>query len=123
VRNPLYKTPDVSLVNAGKCSEVIGDRRRAEEYYRRAFQINPGSSVAAYSLSLLAYREGRFDEARALMKRVMAQSAPPADALYLGMCIERKLGDRSSEASYVSQLRNRYPESAEAKAIPPGTCE
>ena len=31
------------------------------------------------------------------------------------MCIERKLGDRSSEASYVSQLRNRYPESAEAQ--------
>ena len=26
VRNPLYKTPDVSLVNAGKCSEVIGER-------------------------------------------------------------------------------------------------
>ena len=69
------------------------------------------------------YREGRFDEARVLMKRVMAQSAPPPDALYLGMCIERKLGDRPSEASYVSQLRNRYPESAEAKAIPPGTCE
>ncbi len=57
------------------------------------------------------------------MKNVMQQPAPPADALYLGMCIERKMGDRSSEASYVSQLRNRYPESAEAKAIPPGACE
>ena len=123
VRNPLYRTPDVSLVNAGKCSEVIGDRRRAEEYFKRALTINPGSSVAAYNLSLLMYRERRFDEARALMKRVMAQNAPPPDALYLGMCIERKLDDRASEASYVSQLRNRYPESAEAKAIPPGTCE
>jgi type IV pilus assembly protein PilF len=123
VRNPLYKTPDVSLVNAGKCSEVIGDRRRAEEYFKRALQINPASTVAAYNLSLLLYREGRFDEARALMKRVMAQASPPPDALYLGMCIERKLGDRPSEASYVSQLRNRYPESAEAKAIPPGICE
>ena len=123
VRNPLYRTPDVSLVNAGKCSEVIGERKRAEEYFRRALQINPASSVAAYNLSLLTYREGRFDEARALMKRVMAQASPPPDALYLGMCIERKLGDGPSEASYVSQLRNRYPESAEAKAIPPGTCE
>ena len=53
----------------------------------------------------------------------MQQPTPPAEALYLGMCIERKLGDRSAEASYVSQLRNRFPDSAEAKAIPPGTCE
>jgi type IV pilus assembly protein PilF len=123
VRNPLYKTPDISLVNAGKCSVEIGDNKRGEEFFRRALSINPNNAPAAYNLSLLAYRQARLDEARALMKRVMLQAAPPPDALYLGMCIERKLGDRSTEASYVSQLRNRYPESAEAKAIPPGACE
>ncbi len=47
----------------------------------------------------------------------MQQPPAPPEALYLGMCIERKLGDRSAEPSYVSQLRNRYPDSAEAKAI------
>jgi len=123
VRNPLYKTPDVSLLNAGKCSVEIGDNARAEEFFKRALSINPNNVAAAYNLSLLNYRLARLNEARALMKRVMQQAAPPPDALYLGMCIERKLGDRSSEASYVSQLRNRYPESAEAKAIPPGACE
>jgi type IV pilus assembly protein PilF len=123
VRNPLYKSPDVSLVNAGKCSVEIGDNKRAEEFFRRALSINPNNTTAAYNLSLLTYRQARLDEARALMKRVMQQATPPPDALYLGMCIERKMGDRSSEASYVSQLRNRYPESAEAKAIPPGACE
>jgi len=123
VRNPLYKTPDIALTNAGKCAAEIGDGRRAEEYFRRALSVNPNNATAAYSLSLLAYRENRLDEARAVMRRVMQQPAPPAEALYLGMCIERKLGDRSAEASYVSQLRNRFPDSAEAKAIPPGTCE
>jgi len=123
VRNPLYKTPDIALTNAGKCAVEIGDGRRADEYFRRALSVNPNNSTAAYSLSLLAYRENRLDEARAVMRRVMQQPAPPAEALYLGMCIERKLGDRSAEASYVSQLRNRFPDSAEAKAIPPGTCE
>jgi type IV pilus assembly protein PilF len=123
LRNPLYKTPDIALVNAGKCSEEIGDRRRADEFYKRALTVNPNNATAAYSISLLAYREARLDEARAFMKRVMQQQTPPPDALYLGMCIERKLGDRPSEASYVSQLRNRYPDSAEAKAIPPGACE
>jgi len=123
VRNPLYKSPDISLINAGKCSVEIGDNKRAEEFFKRALSINPNNTTAAYNLSLLTYRQARLDEARALMKRVMQQATPPPDALYLGMCIERKLGDRSSEASYVSQLRNRFPESAEAKAIPPGACE
>jgi len=123
VRNPLYKTPDIALANAGKCAAEVGDNRRADEYFKRALSVNPNNAVAAYNLSLLAYREQRLDEARGIMRRVMQQPTPPAEALYLGMCIERKLGDRSAEASYVSQLRNRYPDSAEAKAIPPGTCE
>jgi type IV pilus assembly protein PilF len=123
VRNPLYKTPDISLINAGKCSVELGDNKRAEEFFRRALSINPNNATAAYNLSLLVYRQARLDEARALMKRVMQQATPPPDALYLGMCIERKLGDRSSEASYLSQLRNRFPESAEARAVPPGACE
>ncbi len=123
VRNPLYKTPDVALVNAGKCSAEIGDRTRAEEFFKRALSINARNATAAYSLALLAYREARLDDARAMMKLVMLQTNPPPDSLYLGMCIEKKLGDKSTQASYISQLRNRYPESAEAKAIPPGTCE
>ncbi|MCC6195413.1 MAG: type IV pilus biogenesis/stability protein PilW [Burkholderiales bacterium] len=123
VRNPLYKTPDVALVNAGKCAAEIGDARRAEEYFRRALAFNPNNLNAAYGLSLLAYRQARLDEARALIRRVVQQPSPPAEALYLGMCIERKLGDHPSEASYVSQLRKRHPDSPEARAVPPGVCE
>ena len=58
------------------------------------------------------------------MKVVLQQTSSPApEALFLGMCIERKLGDRQSEQSYASQLRNRYPDSAETRAIASGACE
>jgi type IV pilus assembly protein PilF len=123
VRNPLYRTADVSLTNAGKCAASIGDSAHAAEFYRRALQINPANPTAAYSLSLLAYKENRLDEARAAMRRVMQQATPPPEALYLGMCIERKLGDRASQVSYESQLRNRFPDAAETKAIATGACE
>lgn len=123
VSNPLYKTPDVSLVNAGKCAASVGERVRAEEYFRRALTVSSRSPLASYNLALLLFREKKLDEARSLMRRVVAQTNTPPDALYLGMCIERALGDKVAENSYVSQLRNRYPESAEAKAITGGTCE
>jgi len=122
VRNPLYRSPEVALTNAGKCAASVGETKRAEDYYRRALAVAPANTVAAYNLSLLVYKEARLDEARHAIRPIMQQNSPPAEALYLGMCIERKLGDRQAEASYASQLRNRYPGAAETKAIP-GACE
>ena len=123
IRNPLYRTPEVALVNAGKCSAAAGDVAAADQYLRRALQLRPNDAGAAYNLALLSFKGGRVPESRALMKVVMQQNAPSPEALYLGMCVERRLGDRQAEQSYVTQLRNRYPESAEARAIGSGDCE
>jgi type IV pilus assembly protein PilF len=124
IRDPLYKSPEIALINAGKCSIALGDSKSADDYFRRALTASPGNPIAAYNLALLAYRESRVGEARAWMRPVMKQQAPPPEALYLGVCIERKQGgDRQAERSYESQLRNRWPDSAEAKAIAAGTCE
>jgi type IV pilus assembly protein PilF len=122
-RNPLYRTPEIALINAGKCSVSIGDFTRGEQFFRQALTVSPNQPVAAYNLALLAFRQSKLDDARAWMRPVMQQSTPPPEALYLGMCIERKQGDRAAELSYVSQLRNRFPESAEARALPGGACE
>jgi type IV pilus assembly protein PilF len=123
IRDPLYKTPDVALVNAGRCAATIGEVDRAEAYYRRALQIQPGNANAAFGLATLKYKAGRYDEARTYLKVVMAQQANAGpEPLYLGMCVERAIGDRASETSYMSQLRNRYPDSPEAKALPKALC-
>ena len=123
LRNPLYRTPETALINAGKCSAQAGDLAAADQYLRRALALKPGNPVAAYNLALLSYRGGRLDDARALMRLVMGQNPPPPEALYLGMCIERRLQDRQAEDSYVMQLKNRYPNSAETRAIATGVCE
>ena len=123
LKDPLYKTPEIALINAGKCSAALGDGKAADEYLRRALTVSPGNPIAAYNLALLAYRDKRDGEARAWMRPVMQQASPSAEALYLGACIERRQGDREAERSYESQLRNRWPDSAEAKAIASGGCE
>jgi type IV pilus assembly protein PilF len=38
---------------------------------------------------------------------------PPAEALWLAIRIERRLGNQPAEAAFVSQLRSRYPTSPE----------
>jgi type IV pilus assembly protein PilF len=123
IRDPLYKSQEIALINAGKCSVALGQTKNADDYFRRALTASPGNPIAAYNLALLAYRESRVGEARAWMRPVMQQAAPPPEALYLGVCIERKQGDREAERSYESQLKNRWPDSPEAKALASGPCE
>jgi type IV pilus assembly protein PilF len=38
----------------------------------------------------------------------------------LGVRVERRLGDRNSEASYAMQLRKNFPDSKEARALATG---
>ena len=123
VRNPLYKTPEIALVNAGRCAITLGEMRVADGYFRRALAAKPGYELAGYGLALIAYKEARYADARTWMKGVMQTSNPQPEVLYLGMCVERKLGDRQAELSYVSQMRNRYPGAAETKAITSEGCE
>ena len=123
VRNPLYKTPWIALINAGKCSAASGDAVAAQGFFRRALTASPNNPEAAYNFALLQYKSGNYGDSRALMRIVMLQSNPPPEALYLGLCTERKLGDRQSELSFVTQLRNRWPDAAETRAIAEGTCE
>ena len=76
LRDPLFKTPEIAMINAGKCSVALGETKKADEYFRRAMAQSPGNPVAAFNLALLAYHEARLDDARLWMRPVMQQAAP-----------------------------------------------
>lgn len=123
VRDTLYKTPEVALVNAGRCAQSLGDKAAAQSYFRRALAAQPGNPLASLGLAQIAYDEHRYDEARNWMKGVMLMTNPPPEGLRLGACIERRLGDHQAQLSYISQLKNRYPNAPETKAIDTESCE
>ena len=123
LKNPLYRTPEVALVNAARCSGVVGDVKAAEAYYQRALAVAPNDQNTLYGLASLAYKGARYGEARNWMKLALGRPNPTPQMLFLGMCIERSLGDRQAELSFVSQLRNRYPDAPETRAIASGSCE
>src|SRR5206468_11625176 len=50
VRNPLYRAPEVALVNAGRCSQALGDVSAAENYFRRALAAQPGNPLASLGM-------------------------------------------------------------------------
>ena len=117
LKNPLYATPEKALVNAGACSRKIGNDQAGEDYFVKALAVAPDQPKALFNLAEMRYQQNRLREARTHLNRLMQSSAPTAPALWLGVKLERKLGDRNAEASYAIQLKNRFPDAPETKAL------
>lgn len=122
LRNPLYQTPARSYINAGLCSRRRGDLAGAEDYFEKALKARPNQPQALYQLADIFYARGEYAPARQYVLR-LNQMAPNPEALWLGLRVERKLGDRNAEASYAAQLKRSFPGSREARALEAGQYE
>ncbi|WP_434515774.1 type IV pilus biogenesis/stability protein PilW [Dechloromonas sp. ARDL1] len=125
LKSPLYETPDRAYTNAGSCALKAGDLDGAQNYLLKALQLSSDGAVQArYELSKVFYRRGIFEESRIYLNDALKMMEPPsAEALWLGLRIERKLGNRVAEGSFASQLRSRYPSSTEYQEFLKGNFE
>ncbi len=118
VRNPLYQTPDMSFVNAGMCARAAGDDAAAAQYFERALATQPSQPQALYQLAELSFRRGEIPGAKGYLTRLSRTVQNlSAEALWLALRVERRLGDREAEASYGLQLRRNFPNSRETQAL------
>lgn len=120
IRNKAYQSPAKALNNAGTCSLILKDAVVAERYFNEAFRYDPGNPTTNTNLSRINYERGDFERARFYIARVTKADVLTAEVLWLAIKIERKMGDRASEASFVTQLRRRYPNSNEFAAYQRG---
>ena len=123
VRNPLYLTPDRSYINAGVCARRSGDAAGAAEFFLLALKVRPTQPQALYQMADLSYARGDYGEAKNYLSRLIQAAPSTAETLWLGVRVERRLGDRNSEESYALQLRNKFPNSREARALIAGQYE
>jgi len=122
-RDPLYPNPTYPYTNAGMCSLWIKDEKAAEEYLRRAVIADGQNTQAVYLLALVNYQQKKLDEAKRLVDEVISRGEPNAESIWLALRVERKLGNRESEAGYASQLRRKFKNSPEYKALAQGQFE
>lgn len=113
LKNPLYPTPDKPYLNAGICTQRIGDDAGAEDYFLKAFNLDPLNAGALMRLGELYLKRQDYEKARFYVDRVNKNYEPSSESLWLALRIERKAGDRNAESSFAAQLRRRYPNSGE----------
>ena len=120
IKNPLYAAPWRSYSAAGVCTLRSNNVKDAEQFFERALRMEPDERASLINLGQIRYKQGKMDEARRLVSRYNKLADPSAESLWLALRIERKSGQRVAEQSYASQLRRRFPGSAEYQALQRG---
>ncbi len=115
LKNPLYTQKAKPLQNSGVCAVKMGDMAAAEEYFRRSFEVDPTGSVSAYNLASIYYERKDLSRARFYVAQVNNSPGPTPASLWLGIRIERRLGNRTNQVALESQLERLFSDSREAQ--------
>jgi type IV pilus assembly protein PilF len=119
-QNPVYRTPEVALLNAGVCLGSSGDVVDAERYFNRALTIKPNMPEALLQLGNLAYSRGDYKQALDDVQRYLAVNAPSAEILWLGFRTQRKLGDTPGAIVFGRRIQTEFPDSEQAQQLRAG---
>lgn len=123
IHNPLYARPEQAMSNAGLCAEKKGDLALAEANLIKSLKLQPDNANTILKMAGLYFRQNRLPETQRYLGRHAELAPPTAESLWLGVRLERKLGDRAQEAAYGLQLRKRFADSNEARQLLSGQYE
>jgi type IV pilus assembly protein PilF len=115
--DPLYKTPEVAYLNAGNCALSAGDMKTAEDNFRKSLTAKPRFGEALFQMADLEYRQTEYMSARAFLERYLEVGRTSPATLWLGVRIERGLGNKAQAQHYAQRLKTEYPSADQTKEL------
>ncbi len=112
-----YRTPAMSMQNAGLCMLRVRDTKSAEAFFKRAFELDAANPLAKFQLARLYLASKQLERARFYYGLLPRGPDANAEILWLGLKIARADGDVRTEQQLAADLRRRFPESREASAL------
>jgi len=114
---PRYPTPELAYENAGACAREAHAYDKAEHYLSEALKRNPKLPVSLINMAEIRFEKSKFLSSRAFLQRFEEVSHHNAATLWLGIQIERKLGNKPAESKYSKQLQTEFPKSEQFKLL------
>lgn len=115
--NPLYRTPEIGYLNAANCAREAGDMKRTEQNLRNALKVRPKFAEALFQMADLSYKKTDYMAARGFLERYLEVGRTNASSLWLGVRIERGLGNTTAAQNYAERLKLEYPRAAQTKEL------
>lgn len=120
LNNPAYMARSKTFMAQGLCQARAGQVQQAEQTLQKAYELDAGNPVVGYNLADLLMRRGELARAQFYIRRINNSDFANAESLWLGIKIERGLGDSVAMRQLADQLRKRFPESRELLAFDRG---
>lgn len=117
---PAYTARAKTLMAQGLCQERAGRVADAEKTLGKAYELDAGNPVVGYNLASMALRRGDLQRAQFYSRRLNNSELANAESLWLGIKIERGLGNALEMRQLGEQLHKRFPDSKEALAFDRG---
>jgi type IV pilus assembly protein PilF len=113
----LYTGQSKTYMTRGLCELAAGRAELAERSFARSYELDAGNPVSGYNLSNLLYLRGDLQRAQFYTRRLNNSDLANAETLWLGIKIERKLGNQPIVQQLTTQLSRRFPQSKELASL------
>lgn len=113
IAEPTYVDKAKSWMAMGVCQAKAGQAAEAEASLQRAYELDASSPVTGYNLALVLFQRGDYVRSQFYIRRVNNGDLANAESLWLGIKVERRLGNRDAVAQLAGQLSKRFSQSKE----------
>ncbi len=113
--NPVYPRRDQVYENLGLCFERKPDLEQAERYLRKGLELNSRAPKSLLGMARLSFAKENYLSVRAYLQRYSEVARHTPESLWLGIRVERVLGDKNALASYGLSLKGNFPNAEETK--------
>lgn len=118
--SPNYTDGAKTLRAQAGCQFGMGQLAEAEGSYAKSHELDPGNPITTFNLAALLFKRGEFVKAQFFLRRLNNSDLANAESLWLGIQIERKLGQIDAMQQLGAQLTKRFPQSREASRFERG---
>ncbi len=117
VQNLTYADKAKTWLAQGLCQQRAGQVAEAERSLMHSHELDPANPITGYNLAQSLYKRGDLQRAQFYIRRINNSEYANAESLWLGIKIERSLGNRQAVEQLGTQLRNRFVQSREYMAL------
>ena len=109
-----------TLMTQGICQISAGQAAEGERSLSQSYELDAGNPITGYHLSRALFQRGDLPRAQFYIRRVNNSDLARAETLWLGIKVERSLGNREAMLQLADQLKKRFGQSREAAAYERG---
>ena len=119
--DPAYAQVPKTYLEQGNCLLAQGNKALAENSFQKSFELDASNAVTAYHLAALLFERNENVRAQFYARRINNSEQASAESLWLGIKIERRVGNTEAAEQLAAQLRKRFSQSTQAMALERGS--